>query len=136
MRVKVFLDTNVFIYFYSDNELEKRSVVVDILDKYDCITSTQALCEASNVWYKKSNWTGQKIKEHLDNITLVCNKIATIQRNIIDQALLLKDKYGYAYYDSLMLASALKNDCSILFSEDMSNRQRINGKLDIINPFK
>lgn len=42
---------------------------------------------------------------------------------------------GFAYWDSLILAVALENNCSTLYTEDMQDGQIIEGKLRIINPF-
>jgi len=50
-------------------------------------------------------------------------------------ALSLKDRYGYSYYDCLMLASALEGNCRVIYTEDMSDGQMIDGALEIINPF-
>jgi len=36
----------------------------------------------------------------------------------------------------IYLATAIQNDCNILFSEDMHNQHLIENKLKIINPFK
>ena len=135
MSVRAFLDTNVIIYFYSENELNKRTIAHSVLNDHSCVTSIQALNEASNVWYKKSGWSGAKIKEHLDNIELVCDEIIPVKRSIIDEALDLKDHYRYSYYDCLMLATALDMNCDIIYTEDMSNDQIIDGKLKIVNPF-
>jgi predicted nucleic acid-binding protein len=54
---------------------------------------------------------------------------------VIQKALKLNSKYGYSYYDCLILASALLNDCEYLYSEDMQHNQLIEGKLKIVNPF-
>jgi predicted nucleic acid-binding protein len=94
------------------------------------------LNETSNVWFKKCGWNGAKIKQHLDNIEAVCDEVAAIQRHTIDKALTLKDIYGYSYYDCLIIASALENDCEVLFSEDMTNEQIVENRLKIINPFR
>lgn len=136
MNDRAFLDTNILIYFYSENEAHKRNIAYRALDSYDCVTSIQAFNEASNVWIKKCAWSEKKIKEHLDNIELVCDEIMLIQRETINMALELKDRYGYSYYDCLMLASALEDKCNIILTEDMSDGQIINGELKIINPFK
>ncbi|MFZ1344751.1 hypothetical protein [Thiothrix eikelboomii] len=53
----------------------------------------------------------------------------------IEQALVLGERYGYSYFDSLMLASALEQGCSILYSEDMQHGQILEGGLRIIDPF-
>jgi predicted nucleic acid-binding protein len=42
----------------------------------------------------------------------------------------------YSYWDSLIIASALKNNCSICYSEDMQHGQLIEDRLKVINPFK
>ena len=50
-------------------------------------------------------------------------------------ALALKEKYHYSWWDSLVLASALENECQIVYSEDMQHKQVIESSLKIINPF-
>ena len=43
-------------------------------------------------------------------------------------------RYGYRFYDSLVVAAALQAGCTTLYSEDMQDGQRIEG-LTIRNPF-
>jgi len=135
MKDRVFLDTNIFIYLYSESETHKRDIVYQIFDSNYCITSLQAFNEASNVWFKKYNWDGLKIHRHLDNIELLCDEVLMIGRNTINEALSLKGDCGYSYYDCLMLSSALESNCNIILTEDMSNGQVICKRLKISNPF-
>ena len=58
------------------------------------------------------------------------------QKITICKAVELKESYGYSYYDSLMLASALESDCDIILTEDMQDGQIIENRLKIINPFE
>ena len=51
------------------------------------------------------------------------------------KALRLKEKYKFQFYDALIVATALENGCSVLFSEDMQHHQVINDVLTIVNPF-
>jgi len=136
MSDKAFLDTNILVYLYSENEPEKRNAACQALNNYDCVTSIQALNEASNVWVRKFGWSGEKIKAHLDNIETVCDEIMLIQKKTIIKAVDLKDQYGYSYYDCLMLASALEYKCNVILTEDMSNGQIIDDEMKIINPFE
>ena len=136
MSDKAFLDTNLLIYLYSDSEPQKRNTAYQVLNGHDCTTSIQALNEASNVWFKKCGWNGQKIKEHINNIELVCHEILAVQKNTIVKALEIKDRYSYSYYDCLMLSSALEGQCNVIFTEDMQDEQIIDDKLAILNPFK
>ena len=135
MSVRAFLDTNILIYLYSESDANKRQAAYKILDNYHCVTSLQALNEASNTWFKKYGWDGVKIRKHLDNIELVCDKVVSVSRSTLNTAISLKDRYGYSYYDCLMLASALDSNSSIIFTEDMSSGQIISDMLTITNPF-
>lgn len=65
MSAKAFLDTNVFIYFYSNDDIEKRNTAYKALNSHICVTSTQAFNEASNVWISKFAWSGQIIDDKL-----------------------------------------------------------------------
>jgi len=136
MSDKAFLDTNILIYFYSENDDRKRNVAYQVLNEHDCVTSIQVLNESCNVWFNKFKWSAAKIEKHLNNIEMVCDEVLIIQRETINKALALKDRYGYSYFDCLMLASALNDNCGIIFTEDMSNEHIIDDKLKIVNPFK
>ncbi len=48
----------------------------------------------------------------------------------------IREKYKFQYYDSLIIATALENKCTILYSEDMQHGQIIERQLKIINPFR
>jgi len=61
---------------------------------------------------------------------------SVINKSEIKLAMQIKRKHKYSYWDSLIIASALENDCNILYSEDMQHNQVIENKLKIINPFK
>ncbi len=55
--------------------------------------------------------------------------------NTIIYALEIKNIYKYQFYDCLIIATALENHCTILYSEDMQHNQLIEDQLRIINPF-
>jgi len=134
MKDKAFLDSNVLVYLYSEDELEKQDIVNNIIDKFECIISTQTLNEFCNVCIKKLKKTVSEIIEALNEIKGSC-RLEIVDDSVIEQALLLHKKYFYSYFDSLMLSSALKYDCVVIFSEDMQNGQIIENTLKIVNPF-
>jgi predicted nucleic acid-binding protein len=47
----------------------------------------------------------------------------------------LEEKYGYTFWDSLIIAAAQNTNAEILYSEDMQDGQQLDN-LRIINPFK
>ena len=56
--------------------------------------------------------------------------IALYRRGLDVQA-----RYGFSFYDSLIIAAALESGCTRLYSEDLQHGQQIEG-LIIENPFK
>ena len=135
MRDRVFLDTNIIIYLYSEDEDDKRDTAYKIVNETDCVTSIQAMNEASNVWLRKHSLSKDVISRYLDEIELVCDDVLLVKRKTINQALELRERYGYSFYDCLMLTSALEAGCNIILTEDMNNGQIIDGILKILNPF-
>ena len=57
-------------------------------------------------------------------------------KETILQACRIAQRYGVSFYDSMIISSALESNCSLLYSEDMSDGQIIEDKLKILNPFK
>ncbi len=59
-----------------------------------------------------------------------------IAKKDIRKAMTIKARYKYNYWDSLIIASALQNNCSILYTEDLQDGQVIENALKIVNPFR
>ena len=135
MNGKIFLDSNIFIYIYSDTEPLKSNICKNAINDNDCCTSTQALNELSNVCIKKWKIDISGIENAINEICSVC-EIKLINEETIKNGLYLNEKYKYSYYDCLMLASALENGCQKIFTEDMHDGQVIENTLTIVNIFK
>ncbi len=52
------------------------------------------------------------------------------------EALRLAERYGYAIFDALMIAAALRAGSDTLWSDDMQDGMVIDGRLRIANPFR
>jgi len=137
MNDKVFLDTNVVIYSYSEDEPKKQEIANDILEQYNnqIIISNQVINELSNTLFRKFKLDANEVREVIlelnDNFPIVNFNLQTQLKGIE-----LKGKYKLQFYDSMILATALENGCNIVFSEDMQHNQVIENRLTIINPFK
>lgn len=59
-----------------------------------------------------------------------------INKSTIERGLDFARQYRYSYWDSLILSSALENDCTILYTEDMQDGKVMENQLRIINPYK
>jgi predicted nucleic acid-binding protein len=134
MSGKVFIDTNVFIYLYSEDETEKQKIAQKAVDKYECIISTQVLNEFSNICIKKLYKKPEEVELAIDEMINQCT-VLTLKKEEIKQALNIHKKFGYNYYDCLMIVSALNSNCDYLLTEDLADGQIIEGKLTIINIF-
>ena len=127
-----FLDTNVLIYSVS-NVTSKKTIAVNLICPR-AIISTQNITESINVMYRKLGYDYLQIqtiiKTFMDQMTL-----RIITQNTIRSALNIAERYGYSYYDSQVIASALEHDCLLLYSEDLQHEHFIEGRLKILNPF-
>jgi predicted nucleic acid-binding protein len=134
MPDKVFIDTNVLIYGYSEDEPDKRQQAIDCVRSGEAWISTQVLNETINVLKRKFSLSYSQIREAVQELSEGF-PIVLVSVNTIEMALNLAERYQYSYFDSLILASALEAGCQILYSEDLQDGQRIENQLMIINPF-
>jgi predicted nucleic acid-binding protein len=134
MPAKVFLDSNVLIYLYSEDEAEKAARALQCAQELDAWISTQVLNEVSNVLRRKQKLDYSAILSVIHELQSNF-QVSTVTIQTIEQALLLGVRYRYSYFDSLMLASALEQGCTVLYSEDMQHGQIIDGLLRIVDPF-
>lgn len=134
MKDRAFIDTNIFIYLYSEDEPQKKTISSSIFDKYYCVTSTQALNELSNVLVKKLKISPSLVSKVIDEICSNC-ELKEVAVNTIKQALGIVERYKYSYYDSLIISSALEHECNFLITEDMQNGHIIENTLVIRNIF-
>lgn len=132
---KIFLDSNILIYAYSNTEPDKQVIARKLIVEFNSYVSTQVLQELINVLTRKfqSSWKEAQnaVLESCKNNILHINKSETIIK-----ACEIANRYNFSFYDSLIIAAALECDCTILYSEDMQHKQVIENKLTIINPFK
>ncbi len=134
MNDKDFFDSNIIVYLYSEDEPDKQSIAKALLKKNQPIISTQVLSELSNVLRKKFKCEYTEIAAVIAQVRATC-LVATITPDTIENALILADKYHYSFYDSQIMAVALAENCTTLYSEDLQHGQVIESTLTIQNPF-
>lgn len=130
---KIFADSNILLYLLSDN-ITKKEVAKEILKAYPII-STQVVSENINVLFKKfSKLSLAQIEQHKNLIITYC-KVVPVNIPTIEKTFELKKRYQFNWYDCTIIASALLEECNILYSEDLQHLQFIEKQLKIINPF-
>jgi predicted nucleic acid-binding protein len=103
---RAFVDTNVFLYLFSENEPLKRQRSLEAINTYDCQINTQILNEFCNVCIKKWHFPASEIFNALNKICTY-SKLWLVESETIHKAVYLHNIYGYSYYDCLVLASAI-----------------------------
>ena len=121
MKDKIFCDSNIFLYAFSEQDLIKKNIASGILTS-KCTISTQVINEVSNNMIRKLNFSNN----YIEKFTLSCYdkyEIINFKRTIYTKACDIRDKYNISYYDSLILSSAVNSKCNILYSEDMQHNR-------------
>ena len=137
MNGRVFIDTNIFVYGHISDDFGKHEIATDLLKNQvsgsKIIISPQILSEfyAAMTKYKRLH---NEIAKFLTDIAYRAN-VAPISLSTVETCLKLKKEHGYSYWYSLVLSSALENDCGVLYSEDMRHGHVIENVVLIQNPF-
>jgi predicted nucleic acid-binding protein len=135
MNDNVFLDSNILVYSYSNSEIQKQEIARRLIADSNSLISTQVLQELCNIVTRKFKFSYEQaaiaIKESCQNNSLHINTEDTVL-----QACQVAGRYGFSFFDSLIVAAALESGCTVLYSEDMQDGQIIEGKLTVKNPFK
>ncbi len=134
MPDKAFIDTNILIYFISNDNTRKAKAREVIFNSSDAVISSQVISEFISICIQKHLLTIDEVVE-ASQAFMRALRFVPIQESTITTALKLTKKYKYSYWDSLITAAALENDCSVLYSEDLQHGQLINNRLRITNPF-
>ena len=132
--MRVFCDTNVLIYAYSITEPLKADVANRVLFEQHTIISTQVINEFVNTCYRKLRLSDEQVGYAVAEL-MRSFRVVLFSADTQLKALDLKSRYKLQYYDSLIIATAIENDCDILYSEDMQHGLVIDNQLKIINPF-
>jgi len=111
------LDTNILIYAFGKNDDPRKQVAKEIITVCNII-SLQVVNETVYVLQKKFKF---QIPEVDDVVHFMKQKFVISDLNIftLDQTLKISAQYGFSFWDSMIVSSALINHCSILYSEDL-----------------
>ena len=134
MSRRAFLDTNILIYAAAQQDL--RTPTARDLLRQRCTISVQVLNEFTAVAHRKLGRPWREVGIALNAIRALCQPPLPITIDTHQHALLIAERTGYRFYDSLILASALRARCDTVYSEDMQDGQRIEDALTIVNPFR
>ena len=134
MKDKIFIDTNILVYSVA-NDFQKKEIANNLLIENNIIVSTQVINEFAAVTLRKKILQPEKVIEFSKGFMKVF-EINVITQTTISLAFEIMLKYHFSYWDSLIISSALKSNITLLYSEDLQDKQIIENRLTICNPFK
>jgi predicted nucleic acid-binding protein len=127
-----FFDSNVLLYATSLDQIKADRVRV-LLGSGGTI-SVQVLNEIAHVALRKFRMSWVDTKSFLSTV----GDLLTVEPLTADThatGLRLAERYGFAIYDSMIVAAAVQADCDTLWSEDMQDGLMVEKRLRIVNPF-
>lgn len=133
-----FVDTNVLLYSISRRPADgvKRQRAVEILSDRDLALSAQVLEE---FYVQATRVTRDDAISHDAAVGFIMCwsrfPVQEISLETVNSALAICGRYGFSYWDSVILAAAQAAGCSELLTENMNHGQRI-GSVTIVDPFR
>jgi predicted nucleic acid-binding protein len=137
MTGRLFVDTNVLIYALDPSDPLKRRVSADLLRQtiksHTLTLSPQSLNECYRVLSDRRRLMPvDQARAYVK--TLAPWAIAPLDAATTERAWAVQDTAKLSWWDSLMVAAALRADCRLFISEDLSDGQVIDG-MRIASPF-
>ena len=138
MSGRFFLDTNIFIYSFDASSpkkaAESKKLIRTAIGTRRGIVSYQVVQEFFNVALRRfaKPMSNADAEQYL---ATTFRPLLSVHSSpaLYAEALRLGARFQLAWYDSLIVASAIEGQCDILYSEDFQDGQEM-GSLTIKNP--
>lgn len=135
MTVQAFVDTNIWVYALTTKEPTRNQQAKALLCSLPRPSiNSQVLRELGRVLLQKSGIDEATFRQIILVMVQTCRMVPDTTAALI-LASELRAKYGFSYWDSLIVAAALDAGCDTLYTEDMQHGQVIEGQLTLVNPF-
>jgi predicted nucleic acid-binding protein len=139
MSGKFFLDTNIFVYSFDERAPKKAAAAGQLIrrgiETRSGIVSYQVVQEFLNVALRRfaKPMSSADAEQYLSTTFWPLLAVHSSQA-LYGEALRIAARFQLAWYDSLIVASAIEGQCDVLYSEDFQDGQQI-GNVRICNPF-
>ncbi len=132
--VKVFVDTNIWVYAHLHAPGDTRhNKALELVDRSTGLTiSPQVIAEYYSVMLRNRQ-TDARIQVNLRAI-FARTLLQPADASVLSTALALRNRYGFSFWDCQIVAAAIEAGCATLWTEDLQSGQVIDGRLQIVNP--
>lgn len=135
MSVEVFIDSNIWLYALikdsTSNKSERAGTFIRNQQSIAC--SVQVLNEICANLKRKAGKDNQHILQFTQDFIAAYTVYPQTPQDLQTAATLRLD-YNISYWDSLIIANALNNGGTTVYSEDMQHDLKIYDQLTILNP--
>ena len=127
MSVEVFFDSNVLLYLFDAVNHRKRKIADRLVDEAivdrSAVISYQVAQEVLNVLAKRID-PRMSVADASRFLADTLEPLWGVQPSarLLRSALSVRERYGFSFYDSLIVAAALSAGCTRLLSEDLQQR--------------
>jgi predicted nucleic acid-binding protein len=139
MTETVFVDTNILVYLRDPSDPDRQRVAAEwfarLWDEVSGRISWQVLQEFYVVMTRKLDPPADPARVRQDIDALATWAPVPTEQGIVESAWRIEDRYGFSWWDSLVVAQALASGATTLLTEDLQHGQEIEG-LRIVNPFE
>jgi predicted nucleic acid-binding protein len=137
MNADVFFDTNVLVYAAvgTGEDDWKRKRAIELIDSEDFGTSAQVLQEFYVTVVRKAArpLTGSQAMDWIEQwAAFPCQ---AIDHQLVRIAVERSERFRISYWDGAILAAAEALGSTVIYSEDLNDRQKY-GAVRVVNPFR
>ena len=126
------IDTNIAVYVFAEDR--RSATALGLLEAGPKI-SVQLLNEFTFVALRKQKSPWSEIEEALGIISRMARSLRPVGEDVHKRGVAIAQRYKLRFYDALLVAAALLDGCTTLYSEDMQHGLVIDDQLTITNPF-
>lgn len=130
---RIAVDTNILVYLHESTPTFKSEISEIIVRKLP-ILSSQVISEYFNVLNRLLRAPKLILIDHCLTLTEGCTVIG-MDHQLVLKARQLVVRYDFQIFDAIVVASALRAGCNVLYSEDFQHHMLVEDQLTIINPY-
>ena len=136
MTATIFVDTNVFIYAVDLADPVKRAGAKTWRNWLWETKRGRISFQVLHEFYAKAThkWPPARDDVRTELRDLLTWEPIPVDASVLERAWSVQDRYGFSFWDSLIVAAAKAADCRYMLTEDLQTGQEIEGLL-VVNPF-
>lgn len=136
--MRVFIDTNLWVYRLDKREPEKSHRISEwlreVASEHHIVLSTQVLIELRSVLTRKLKPPMPHEDTRLALNALTQFEVLATDTSVVLDAHELAHSEQLSWFDALIIEAAIRSACDKLFTEDLSHGRKF-GNLTVCNPF-